>query len=506
MRSGLLQRLQPILRSCQVKGQSGDRAITGLLSPGFPGLTFAVPMNSGIRSIKRNLARRIALAALVVGAIFGGLAYFTERGRVAELVGDRALVAARRFNVQAQAALDVPGGPQPDEFQRQLDTFLLPGTVAHRSGAYILADVYDHSGQKLAGFADESQPQIDEVRSRMDAADHRFEDDRFGKPLFVTVQGRPHVHIAVPLTDSSGKRVAQLEGVFAVSDTGIAAMRGQVARAVGLAFLIVFVTAMVIYPIILSLVGRIGRMTLHLLDANLAMLRVLGGAVAKRDSDTDAHNYRVTIYSVRLAEVLELPLNGVRALIKGAFIHDIGKIGIRDEVLLKPGKLDEAEFATMKTHVEHGIDLAASSSWLRDGVDVVRCHHEKYNGAGYPRQLAGEAIPEIARIFAICDVFDAVASRRPYKEPCTFEETMEVLDRGHGSHFDPRMLDAFSEIARSLYDEFAGVEGDHAKDVLHGMIQKYFHESLDILAPISDEEMPAQRAGAEQSAGAVRTG
>ena len=461
-------------------------------------------MNSGIRSIQRSLARRITLAAVIVGTIFGGLAYFTERSRVAEVVGDRALVAARRFNMQAQSALDAPGEPQAAEVQRQLDLFLLPGTVAHRTGSYVLASVYDRSGRELAGFAKETHPQIEEVRSRMGAADHRFEDDRFGKPLFVTVDGIPHVHIAIPLTDFAGRRVAQLEGVFAVSDTGMAAMRWQVARAVGLAFLIVIVTALVIYPIILSLISRIGRMTLHLLDANLAMLRVLGGAVAKRDSDTDAHNYRVTIYSVRLAETLELSRNGVRALIKGAFIHDIGKIGIRDDVLLKPGKLDEAEFATMKTHVEHGIDLASSSAWLRDGVDVVSCHHEKFNGAGYPRQLAGEDIPEIARIFAICDVFDAVASRRPYKEPCTFEETMEVLDRGRGSHFDPRLLDAFSGIARSLYDEFAGVEGDHAKDVLQEMIQEYFHQSLDALAPIDGIDLTSLHDSQARLAGTPR--
>jgi HD-GYP domain-containing protein (c-di-GMP phosphodiesterase class II) len=462
-------------------------------------------MNSGIKSIRRTLTRRIGLAAIVVAALFGGLAYMSERGRVAEVVSDRALVGARRFNVQAQAALDSPDGLQPAEFQRQLDAFLLPGAVAHQTGQYILADVYDESGGKLAGFAVESHPQIAEVRRRMAAADHQFSDDIFGRPLFVTVEGRTHIHIAVPLTDSSGRRVAQLEGVFAVSDAGMAIMRGQIARTVGLALLIVFVTALVIYPIILSLIGRIGHMTLHLLDANLSMLRVLGGAVAKRDSDTDAHNYRVTIYSVRLGEALKLSDQGIRALIKGAFIHDIGKIGIRDDVLLKPGKLDEAEFATMKTHVEHGIDLASSSAWLGDGVDVVRCHHEKFNGSGYPAGLAGEDIPEIARIFAICDVFDAVASRRPYKEPCTFEETMEVLDKGKGTHFDPRMLDAFNLIARNLYDEFAGGEEDHAKVVMQEMIQEYFHDSLDALAPVPQVSASALFSTQAKLAGTARS-
>lgn len=450
-------------------------------------------MNSGIRSIQRTLARRIGLAALAVAALFGGLAFFTERGRVADLVGDRALVAARRLNVQMQATLDAPGGPRPAAVQHELDVFLEPGAVAHRSGIYILAGVYDHAGHRLAGYADESHPQIDTVRTRMNAADHRLESGEFGRPLFVSVDGRPHIHIAVPLTDSSGRRVAQLEGVFAISDAGIAEMRGQIARTVGLAILIVLVTSVAIYPIILVLIGRLGRTTLHLLDANLETLRVLGGAVAKRDSDTDAHNYRVTIYSVRLAEALGLPQERIRALIKGAFVHDVGKIGIRDAVLLKPGKLDDDEYAVMKTHVEHGIDLAARSSWLRDGLPVVSCHHEKYDGAGYPRGIAGDEIPEIARVFAISDVFDAVASRRPYKEPCTFEETMEILQHGRGTHFDPKMLDAFGEIAQGLYDEFAGVEGARPKRVLDTITQKYFHESLDSLAPpVNEEDSPGQ--------------
>jgi HD-GYP domain-containing protein (c-di-GMP phosphodiesterase class II) len=449
-------------------------------------------MHSGFRSIRRSLARRIALAALVIGTLFGGLAYVTERGRVADLVADRALVAARRFNVQALHELDASGGPTSAAMQRELDIFLKPGVVAHRLGSYILADVYDHSGHRLAEFAVQSHPQIDEVRAARKTTDHRFSSEDFGRPFFVSVGGRPHIRIAVPLKDSGGRRVAQLEGVFAISDGGIAEMRGQIARAVGLAFLIVAVTALVLYPIILSLIGRLGRMTLHLLDSNLETLRVLGGAVAKRDSDTDAHNYRVTIYSVRLAEALGLPQDRIRALIKGAFVHDVGKIGIRDAVLLKPGKLDNDEYAVMKTHVEHGMDLAACSSWLRDGMAVVGCHHEKYDGAGYPHGLVGDAIPEIARIFAISDVFDAVASRRPYKEPCTFEDTMEILERGRGTHFDPTMLDTFGEIARDLYDEFAGVEGEHPKRVLEAMTRKYFHESLDMLTPIDEQDGPQQ--------------
>ena len=284
------------------------------------------------------------------------------------------------------------------------------------------------------------------------------------------------------LHDSAGLTVAHIEGVFAVSPRGVANVRRQVAASVGYVFLVVLATTGLIYPIILSLVGNVARMNLHLLDANLETLKVLGGAVAKRDSDTDAHNFRVTIYSVRLAEAVGLDEKSIRALIKGALIHDVGKIAIRDAVLLKPGKLSDAEYAVMKTHVEHGLDLTSRSEWLRDGASVVGCHHEKYGGGGYPQGIRGEEISIIARIFAIADVFDAVASRRPYKEPCTLEETMEILDQGRGTHFDPALLDAFVGIASSLYEQFAGVEGEAPRQELESIQQRYFHHIVSDLA------------------------
>ena len=107
----------------------------------------------------------------------------------------------------------------------------------------------------------------------------------------------------------------------------------------------------------------------------------------------------------------------MRALLKGAFLHDVGKLGIRDAILLKPGKLDAAEFGEMKRHVAHGLDIIERSSWLRDATAVVGHHHEKWDGSGYGTGSAARQIPLPARIFAVADVFDALTSRRPYKEP-----------------------------------------------------------------------------------------
>jgi len=128
----------------------------------------------------------------------------------------------------------------------------------------------------------------------------------------------------------------------------------RVARTTGVAVIIVIVTTLLLYPTIIRLVRRLAGLSENLLDANLQMLGVLGSAIAKRDSDTDVHNYRVTIYSVRLAEAVGLDEATIRSLMKGAFLHDVGKIGITDAILLKPGRLTEAEFAEMKKHVSHG--------------------------------------------------------------------------------------------------------------------------------------------------------
>jgi HD-GYP domain-containing protein (c-di-GMP phosphodiesterase class II) len=221
-------------------------------------------------------------------------------------------------------------------------------------------------------------------------------------------------------------------------------------------------------------------LSLSLLDSQLETLKLLGSAIAQRDSDTDAHNYRVTIMSVRIAEAMGLASEEIRTLIKGAFLHDVGKIGISDNILLKPGKLDDDEYTIMKTHVDHGVSIVENSHWLSDALSVVGYHHEKVSGEGYPHKHQGMDIPVIARIFAISDVFDALISKRPYKDPVPFDETMNVLEEGRGTHFDPEILDAFEGIAQLLFDELAG-QDETPKIILEEIIQKYFGDDQDVL-------------------------
>ena len=154
----------------------------------------------------------------------------------------------------------------------------------------------------------------------------------------------------------------------------------------------------------------------------------------------------------------------------GAFLHDVGKIGIRDPILLKKGKLTPEEFEIMKTHVALGIDIVSQSTWLNRAREVVECHHEKYDGTGYPKGLKGDAIPLNARIFAVVDVFDALTSNRPYKHSWTTQDALAQLRRESGSHFDPNLAGIFIDIAPSLQKEISRLDDDQLEEMVQQCI------------------------------------
>ena len=189
-------------------------------------------------------------------------------------------------------------------------------------------------------------------------------------------------------------------------------------------------------------------------ESNLHTILALGNAIAKRDSDTDEHNYRVTYYSLCLAEHLKMPPGAIRTLVKGAFLHDVGKIGIRDNILLKHDKLTDDEFTEMQTHVELGEQIVKDIRWLADAREVILFHHERYDGSGYPFGTVGNRIPLAARIFAVVDVFDALTSQRPYKQAFSYEDAIKNLFN-EVQRFDPKILNAFLEISEMLYNETA---------------------------------------------------
>jgi len=148
--------------------------------------------------------------------------------------------------------------------------------------------------------------------------------------------------------------------------------------------------------------------------------------------------------------------------------------GIPDAILLKPGKLDEAEFAIMRTHVTQGEEIVTGMGWLDGANAVVAAHHEKWNGTGYPRQLAGNNIALSARIFAVADVFDALCSKRPYKAPMSFAAAMAILDQDTGSHFDPGVMAVFKPMAQGIFDRLSECDESATRSLLQDRVRQHF--------------------------------
>ncbi|EGY24763.1 HD domain protein [Desulfovibrio sp. A2] len=176
-------------------------------------------------------------------------------------------------------------------------------------------------------------------------------------------------------------------------------------------------------------------------------------AAAYKDDDTGDHILRMAFYSEGIAAALGMHADGLRDLRVAAPMHDVGKIGTPDAILLKPGRLTPEEFAVMKHHTTIGekILTASSSRVVRIAATIAGTHHERWDGSGYPRGLSSEGIPLEGRIVAVADVFDALTSKRPYKPAFEFDKALGIMREGRGTQFDPRPLDAFFEIAGELW-------------------------------------------------------
>ncbi|MGI4787711.1 MAG: HD domain-containing phosphohydrolase [Janthinobacterium lividum] len=193
----------------------------------------------------------------------------------------------------------------------------------------------------------------------------------------------------------------------------------------------------------------------HLADLYLATIKSLALAIDAKDQYTHQHILRVQRYAVAAAKHLGLTGNELEAINTGALLHDIGKLGVPEYVLLKPGRLTDEEFAKIKQHPEIGAAILDPVEFPWPVLPVVRSHHEKWDGTGYPDGLAGEDIPRTARILAVADVYDALTSSRSYRNAWTHERACEVIHKDRGTHFDPIIADAFLEIITSVVEEMA---------------------------------------------------
>jgi putative two-component system response regulator len=223
--------------------------------------------------------------------------------------------------------------------------------------------------------------------------------------------------------------------------------------------------------------GRLEEMVqkkvMEISASQMSTIRALVKAAEARDDDTGTHIERTSMFCKIIAERLYenkkypdvIDAAYAENISKASPLHDVGKIGIRDAILLKPGRLTPEEFEIMKTHVTIGQKTLLSAAktyprnvFLKIGIEIADCHHEKWDGSGYMSGLSGKNIPISARIMAVSDVYDALRSKRVYKEPFSHEKTCGIILEGRGSHFDPALVDIFEEhhsVFEEIYDRLS---------------------------------------------------
>jgi HD-GYP domain-containing protein (c-di-GMP phosphodiesterase class II) len=191
------------------------------------------------------------------------------------------------------------------------------------------------------------------------------------------------------------------------------------------------------------------RLTADLSLAYDATIEGWSRALDLRDKETEGHTQRVVGMTLQLARAFGLREEQLVHVRRGALLHDIGKMGVPDGILLKPGKLTDEEWVLMRRHPQLAYEMLAPIEYLKPALDIPYCHHEKWDGTGYPRGLKGEQIPLAARLFAVVDVWDALRSDRPYRPAWSEEETRAHIRAGAGTHFDPRVVEAFARLTEA---------------------------------------------------------
>lgn len=410
-------------------------------------------------SFKRKVALGIGSVSVALACIAAPLAWWIARENAKDTVVSMAAEESRRLLQHEAFRLE---GPQA----------LVHAQAAARAlvgGLFDISEIYTAQGVLMA-------EEMTAAGRTLEKELPEHETPTYQQPFYesrtLPVE-RWVLRVFIPVRTEQ-QITGYFEGVRLVPDWQIEQIRADARKVALLVALAALLCGAALYPVIVRLFADNQRKTREVLESHISMMEAMGRAIARRDSDTGAHNYRVAWISATLAEAIGLHGSRMQALIAGSFLHDAGKIGIPDSILLKPGKLDEEEMSVMRTHVAMGEEIVTGAGWLDGGREVVAGHHEKWDGTGYPRGLAGEDIPLVARIFAIADVFDALCSKRPYKEPLPLDAVMQVLAQSSGNHFDPHLVKVFSRVAPQVYQTMRNISEAEAKALLEVMVRKHF--------------------------------
>lgn len=416
-----------------------------------------------LSNIHFTVIRRLFIVSVLLVAVLGGGVYYLEMLRVDDTVLALAVDSAKAMDAEQlrkSAHGDLAATSQLQQFGDSL-------VQQH----FYAVDIYDLNRAHIV--TSEKHERAD-LSALLASRHHQFPLDKnlyHEKFLF---DNQLYMQVLIPLPRADDSALGYMEGVYRVDEQTLAAINARIRYVLTLVALIVVATTIALYPVILWLNRRLSRFSGELLQANLELLQVLGNAIASRDSGTNSHNYRVALYSVKLAEKIGMSRSSIRNLLVGAFLHDVGKIGVSDVILRKPGPLSHDELHEMREHVNKGLAIINHSQWLQGAKDVIACHHEKYDGTGYGKGLRGEQIPLAARVFAIVDVFDALTSRRSYKEPFALAEVINIMAQESARHFDPALLNGFLSIAKTVFDDYAKLNDAALERHLSIAVYKYF--------------------------------
>ncbi|MBS1191346.1 MAG: response regulator containing a CheY-like receiver domain and an domain [Rhodocyclaceae bacterium] len=413
-------------------------------------------------SIHRVILTRLLAAWLLASVAIGAGVYYIETEKIDDHVVALAAAQASEFPVEGLNH----GHPKAEQLAR-----LQERATEFVRNNFVVIELYDHRKEKLVEAVN---PRHGAIEEGLKQYAHAFPADEHSHYVKYAIDEQTVVQVLTPLKTEAGEIAGYFEGVFIVDPETIAHLQDQLARTLAVALAAVLLAAIVFYPVILGLNRHVIRASRDILKGNLEMATALGEAIAKRDSDTGEHNFRVALYAIALGEAVGIHGAAMRHLLLGAFLHDVGKIGISDSILLKPGKLTEEEFAVMRTHVALGVDIVGKSEWLHGARDVIAYHHEKFDGSGYLNGLTGEDIPLNARAFAIVDVFDALTAQRPYKAPWPVEAALDLIGQEAGKHFDPRLAARFREIAPALHADISQAGEAELAERLRAQAIRYF--------------------------------
>lgn len=280
-----------------------------------------------------------------------------------------------------------------------------------------------------------------------------------------------YVESYVPLREGHTGRIIGAAEIYRQADTVLAAIRRVY---MGIWILIILALAflyVVLYKIVGSAAEIIRKQTEQLNEANKALssrfnefVKVMVSAIDAKDYYTKGHSVRVSKLAGHIGGYLRLPDDEVASLEYAALLHDVGKIGVSDAILNKPGKLDEAEFKEIKSHPEIGLKLFRHTTIFSNQIlDVISKHHERFDGTGYPYRLRGQQIPLFARIVAVADSYDAMRTNRPYRSAMSSIMALKEIERNAGTQFDPMVVNALKavlpRVERELYKETNGARG-----------------------------------------------